>query len=63
MNRNDHNPALRDDLALGTAIGLLELGSVARGVEVADAILFLAGDGAKAMNGQVMTLDGGELLS
>lgn len=40
MNRNDHNPALRDDLALGTAIGLLELGSVARGVEVADGILW-----------------------
>ena len=31
--------------------------------EVADAILFMAGDGAKAMNGQIMTLDGGELLS
>ncbi len=40
MNRNDHNPSLRDDLALGTAIGLLELCSVARGVEVADAILW-----------------------
>jgi NAD(P)-dependent dehydrogenase (short-subunit alcohol dehydrogenase family) len=31
--------------------------------EVADAILFMAGDGAKAMNGQIVTLDGGELLS
>ncbi|MDA1265306.1 MAG: BMC domain-containing protein [Planctomycetota bacterium] len=40
MNRNDHNPSLRDDLGLGTAIGLLELCSVARGVEVADAILW-----------------------
>ena len=40
MNCNDHNPALRDDMELGTAIGLLELGSVARGVEVADAILW-----------------------
>jgi microcompartment protein CcmL/EutN len=40
MNSNDHNPALRDDLELGTAIGLLELGSVARGVEVADSILW-----------------------
>ena len=37
---NDHNPALRDDLALGTATGLLELSSIARGVEVADAILW-----------------------
>ena len=40
MNRNDHNPTLRDDIGLGTAIGLLELCSVARGVEVADAILW-----------------------
>lgn len=40
MNCNDHNPALREDMELGTAIGLLELGSVARGVEVADAILW-----------------------
>ena len=40
MNRNDHNPALLEDLTLGTAIGLLELSSVAKGVEVADAILW-----------------------
>lgn len=42
MNRNDNNPDLRDDLGLGTCIGLLELASVARGVEVADGILWEA---------------------
>jgi microcompartment protein CcmL/EutN len=39
MNRNDHNPEMRDDVALDVAIGVLELCSVARGVEVADAVL------------------------
>ncbi|MBL8858597.1 MAG: BMC domain-containing protein [Planctomycetes bacterium] len=39
MNRNDHNPELRDDVGLDIAIGVLELCSVARGVEVADAVL------------------------
>lgn len=42
MTRNDLNPGLRDDLTLGPCIGLLELGSIARGVEVADAILWQA---------------------
>lgn len=40
MTRNDYNPDLRDDVTVGPAIGLLELCSVARGVEVADAILW-----------------------
>lgn len=39
MNRNDLNPELRDDVDLEACIGLLELCSVARGVEVADAVL------------------------
>jgi microcompartment protein CcmL/EutN len=39
MNRNDQNPELRDDARLDACIGLLELCSVARGVEVADAVL------------------------
>jgi microcompartment protein CcmL/EutN len=39
MNRNDQNPELRDDVELSVAIGVLELCSVARGVEVADAVL------------------------
>jgi len=39
MNRNDVNPELRDDVALDVAIGVLELCSVARGIEVADAVL------------------------
>jgi microcompartment protein CcmL/EutN len=39
MNRNDHNPEIRDDAQLDVAIGVLELCSVARGVEVADAVL------------------------
>jgi len=39
MNRNDFNPELREDLVAGPCIGLLELCSIARGVEVADAVL------------------------
>jgi microcompartment protein CcmL/EutN len=39
MNRNDHNPELREDVSLQPCIGLLETCSVARGVEVADAVL------------------------
>ena len=42
MNRNDENPNLRDDAHLGAAIAVLELSSVARGIEVADAILWEA---------------------
>ena len=38
MNRNDFNPELRD-AALEPCIGLLETSSVARGVQVADAVL------------------------
>ena len=34
MERNDHNPQLREDVRVEPAVGLLELGSVARGVEV-----------------------------
>ncbi len=41
MNRNDHNPELRE-APLDDCIGLLELCSVARGVEVADAVLWQA---------------------
>ncbi len=40
MNRNDKNPAIRDGQEMGPAIGLLELCSVARGIEVADALLW-----------------------
>lgn len=40
MNRNDFNPELKDDAQLCPAIGMLELSSVARGVEVADAVLW-----------------------
>ena len=39
MNRNDRNPELREGLAPEPCIGLLELCSVARGVEVTDAVL------------------------
>lgn len=39
MTRNDVNPEIRDDVTLEACIGLLELCSVARGVEVADAVL------------------------
>ncbi len=40
MNQTDKNPEIRSDVPMGPAIGLLELCSVARGVEVADAILW-----------------------
>lgn len=40
MNRNDHNPDLIEGVAMGPAIALLELCSIARGIEVADAILW-----------------------
>ena len=39
MTVNDFNPALPDNQAVGPCIGLLELASVARGVEAADALL------------------------
>ncbi|MCP4240799.1 MAG: BMC domain-containing protein, partial [bacterium] len=42
MKSNDHNPSLRDDTVVGPAIALLELSSVARGMEVASAILWEA---------------------
>ena len=42
MDRNDKNPALRSDVTMGPAIALLELCSIARGVEVSDAILWEA---------------------
>ncbi|MCB9916132.1 MAG: BMC domain-containing protein [Planctomycetes bacterium] len=42
MTRNDHNPKLRDDVAVQPAIALLELRSVATGIEVADAVLWQA---------------------
>lgn len=41
-NLPDFNPALREELALGPCIGLLETCSVARGFEVADAVLWQA---------------------
>ena len=42
MKRNDSNPEMRDDVGVGPCIGLLELCSVARGVEAADSILWEA---------------------
>lgn len=42
MNRNDENPNLRDDAHMGAAVAVLELCSVARGIEVANCILWEA---------------------
>jgi len=42
MTRNDSNPKLRQDVEFLPAIALLELSSVARGIEVADAVLWEA---------------------
>ena len=39
MNRNDLNPEMRDDVTLDSCIGVLELCSIAKGIEVADAVL------------------------
>jgi microcompartment protein CcmL/EutN len=44
MERNDHNPELNDKVELEPSVGLLELCSVARGIEVADTVLWEAGD-------------------
>jgi microcompartment protein CcmL/EutN len=41
-DRNDFNPGLNEDAGSGPCIGLLELGTIARGVQVADAILWEA---------------------
>jgi microcompartment protein CcmL/EutN len=43
MERNDHNPELNDKVELEPSVGLLELCSVARGIEVADTVLWEAG--------------------
>jgi microcompartment protein CcmL/EutN len=43
MDRNDHNPELNDKVELEPSVGLLELCSVARGIEVADTVLWEAG--------------------
>ncbi len=40
MNRNDNNPEFASKDKIGPAIALLELRSVARGIEVADAMLW-----------------------
>ena len=42
MKKADHNPPMRDEVTLGPAIALLELCSVARGMEVASGILWEA---------------------
>ncbi len=42
MNRNDKNPKIRDDAQMQDALAVLEVGSVARGIEVADGILWQA---------------------
>jgi microcompartment protein CcmL/EutN len=42
LARVDFNPALRDDIEMGPCIGLLETCSIARGMEVADALLWQA---------------------
>jgi microcompartment protein CcmL/EutN len=39
MQRNDQNPEMRESAVLEPCIGLLELCSVAKGIEVADAVL------------------------
>ncbi len=42
MTRNDNNPELRNDVEAQPAIALLELSSVARGIEVTDSVLWEA---------------------
>ncbi len=43
MVRNDQNPHVREGATLAPSVGLLELCSVARGIETADAVLWEAG--------------------
>jgi microcompartment protein CcmL/EutN len=40
--RNDFNPVLREDVDVGPCIGLLEMSSIAKGVEAADSVLWEA---------------------
>ena len=42
MSGNDKNPELRKEVTVQSAIALLELSSIARGIEVADSILWQA---------------------
>jgi microcompartment protein CcmL/EutN len=42
MSHNDRNPIFRDDVSVEASIALLEVSSVARGIEVADSILWEA---------------------
>ncbi|HPF13930.1 MAG: BMC domain-containing protein [Planctomycetes bacterium] len=42
MKHSDHNPMLREGLVMGPAIALLEVASIARGMEVASGILWEA---------------------
>jgi len=42
MNRNDKNPLVREEVALQPAIAVIELDSIARGILVADTILWEA---------------------
>lgn len=42
MTRNDENPRIREDAELQPAIAMIELCSVARGIEVTDAVLWEA---------------------
>jgi microcompartment protein CcmL/EutN len=42
MTPNDRNPSLREDVAPAPSIGVLELSSIARGIEVADSVLWSA---------------------
>lgn len=39
MTRNDVNPEVRDDASMGESIAVLEVSSIARGVEIADTVL------------------------
>lgn len=51
------NPELREGILRGTPMG-----RIAETEELADAVLYLAGDGASFVTGQIMTIDGGRSL-
>ena len=51
------NPGLREDIIRGTPMG-----RIAGSDELADAVLYLVGDGAGFVTGQIINVDGGRSL-
>lgn len=55
----DSKPGMFDDVARSRAKRVTQLERVGEPAEIADVVLFLAGDGARYITGQVLGVDGG----